>query len=753
MNLQDLLQIIQPKLGYPLDPVEQIPVIDQTNGPVWVAAGPGSGKTEVLVVRVLKLIFVDNVNPKSIIVTTFTEKAARNLFDRILNYASNVFQAYPELQTQIDVHSLRIGTLHSLCNDIMLEYRYPGYENYRLLDDLEQYLFVHEHSNLVRDNTTNYLPLWQQFDYLVDRWDNITNSPGWGDRSRAPNRWRRGSASVSIFNRIVEDRIDSNRVRSQGGVWSLLADAYDDYVSNLETHRRCDFAHLQSKFLEFLNTLLGYLFVNGDGSEQHPGIVYVMVDEYQDTNPIQEAIYLKLTENHHNLCVVGDDDQALYRFRGGTVDCMVNFDRACAREWGIHQNQVNKKFLSANYRSHPDIVSYCDFYINSFPVMNLSGARVSGKPNLNSAGGISGNYPAFGYIMGRTVEATADNFASFVRDLLQHGIIQLPSQCALLMRSVKESSRNAGPFAAALRNLGIQPYNPRSKTFLQQEEIMAALGTFVSIVDPHLNALSSIGAPGIRRMVGEWIQAYQNIIPSNQALYSYVSKSVANISKPVANIASNPRNRWLRVNILEILYRILAHEPFITWENDPEISYRLGKLTTIFETYAAIPYPGILGSNRGDLRSSSTAQGEVSFKWRQNFYYSLVGLLVSEGMNDPEDEEIICPNDRFPIMTVHQAKGLEFPFVFVYGLNQLAGQESSIRLEEDLSPFRLIAPLLSFNQLQRAQQDLIRFYYVAFSRAQYALIHLVPQAHLRSNDRFGFAGQDTNMFTQFIPAI
>ena len=122
-------------------------------------------------------------------------------------------------------------------------------------------------------------------------------------------------------------------------------------------------------------------------------------------------------------------------------------------------------------------------------------------------------------------------------------------------------------------------------------------------------------------------------------------------------------------------------------------------------------------------------------------------------MNDPEHEEIICPNDTFPIMTVHQPKGLEFPFVFVYGLNQLAGQESSIRLEEDLSPFRLTAPLLSFNQLQRAQQDLIRFYYVAFSRAQYALIHLVPQAHLRSNDRFGFAGQDTNMFTQFIPAI
>ena len=69
----------------------------------------------------------------------------------------------------------------------------------------------------------------------------------------------------------------------------------------------------------------------------YPGIEYVMVDEYQDTNPIQEQIYLTLTNNApHNFCVVGDDDQALYRFRGGTVDCMVTFDQKCFHEWTIH---------------------------------------------------------------------------------------------------------------------------------------------------------------------------------------------------------------------------------------------------------------------------------------------------------------------------------------------------------------------------------------------------------------------------------
>lgn len=740
MNFQAMLRIIEPILGHPLDR-EQLDVINHNTGPLWVVAGPGSGKTEVLVVRTLKLIFVNNINPKSIIITTFTEKAAKNLFDRILNYASYIFQSNPGLEQQIDIHSLRVGTLHSLCNDIMLEYRYPGYENFRLLDDTEQYLFIYEHSDLVRDNSNGYLPLWQNFDYLVDGYDPITNSSGWNDRSRSPNRWKKTKASIGLFNRIVEDLVDLNRIRNGGGAWRLLFNAYEDYVQKLERNGRCDFAHLQEKFLQFLNSQLGRLFLNGDNSDRHPGIKYVMVDEYQDTNPIQEAIYLQLAKNTHNLCVVGDDDQALYRFRGGTVDCMVTFNQACNRYWGISINQA-PLFLNANYRSHPNIVNYYDAYISSFPAMRLNGARVNGKPSLDPRSGISGDYPAVAYITGRTIEITAHKFARFVHDLLDNNIIQQPRQCALLMRSVKETTRNAGHFADALRDIGIQPYNPRSRTFLQQEEIMTAMGAFVSVIDPDLSALPTI--PGIQHMARSWVGAYRTIARTSPELSNYVNTSVRRIS-------GKPINTWLDVNILEIFYRILAHEPFATWENDPERSYRLGKLSKIFETYASIPYSGFPGSNRGSLRTSSHTQGEVSFGWRQNFYYSLTGLLVSEGLNDPEDEEIISPPDRLPIMTVHQAKGLEFPFVFVYGLSQNSEPDSSILLEDSLSRFRQNPPFINFNTNQRAEQDLIRFYYVAYSRAQHALIHLIPQAHLRSG--FGFMNKNINRFKQFVTSV
>lgn len=462
MNFSELKQIIEPILRHSISE-EQAEIIQHSNGPLWVIAGPGSGKSEVLVIRTLKLIFVDNINPKSIIITTFTEKAARNLFERILNYASYIFQNYPALSRVIDINSLRVGTMHGLCNDIMLEYKYPEYENYRLLDDIEKYLFIYENSLFVNDKSDKFLPLCEMFQFFFNHYDRITGSGGWNDHSKLPNKWRRTKAALTLYDRIVEDQIRLDLLEDAGNSWELLAEIYNDYKSSLENHRRCDFAHLQQKFLDFLKKPLGRRFLQGNNTDLHPGIRYVMVDEYQDTNPIQESLYFELAKDNHNLCIVGDDDQALYRFRGGTVDCMVTFDQACSREWGITFRQEWKKFLSTNYRSHPDIVKYYDRYISSFEAMRLIGARVQGKPRLTSGSGITGDYLAVAFLTDSTIEKTANRFAELVAGLIENKIVQNPSQCALLMRSVKETERYAGPFALALRDVGIMPYNPRSR--------------------------------------------------------------------------------------------------------------------------------------------------------------------------------------------------------------------------------------------------------------------------------------------------
>lgn len=751
MDTNELIQIIESVQGFPLDDTQK-EVVKHDNDPLWVIAGPGSGKTQVLVVRTLKLIFVDGIDPSSIIITTFTEKAAKNLFDRIQNFAIHIIDSDPSLK--VNLHELYIGTLHKLCNEIMLKYRYEEYDNYRLIDDIEQYIFTFEHSTLVKKESIIYRDIWAKFDYLFKRYDKVAGSYGWNkSMDGVPNQWRRAKAATVLFDRIVEEVIDIDQMKASGRIWNLLANSYEEYYECLETKKRCDFAHLQKKFIQFLEEDIGELFLKGNKHE--PGIKYVMVDEYQDTNLIQEAIYFKLAEKTRNLCVVGDDDQALYRFRGGTVDCMVTFDKACERYYN-KSIKVEKKFLIANYRSNKEIVEYCDKYINSFDSMKLKGARVENKLSLDPKAKFPSGYPPVSYIEGKNTEELADNFADFVKYLLDNKIIEKPSQCALLMKSVIET--NSGDFTKALEKKRISPYNPRSRSFLKQKEIMVALGAFISIIDPNEKVLSNINPKGIKEMVQGWLEEYREVEKNYAELSKYVKKSVIGLKK-------QPKNKWLKnINILEIFYRILSHEPFITWKEDSVRSYRLGKLSSLFESYSSVPYPNYDYKYRGELKTSSTERGEISVHWRKAFYRSFIGILTSKGIDDPEDEEIICPIDQFPVMTVHQAKGLEFDFVFVFGLHMYPDPNDSILIEEELIKFRKLSPFVSFSLNDRAEHDLIRFYYVAYSRAKFALIHLVthnqlirgygkPNRDFKNDNKMGFINKSIPLFKNTVKKL
>jgi DNA helicase-2/ATP-dependent DNA helicase PcrA len=133
----------------------------------------------------------------------------------------------------------------------------------------------------------------------------------------------------------------------------------------------------------------------------------------------------------------------------------------------------------------------------------------------------------------------------------------------------------------------------------------------------------------------------------------------------------------------------------------------------------------------GFIRTSNYANKGISFKWRGNFYYSLLGLLASEGLNEAEDEIENFPHGRVPIMTIHQSKGLEFPLVFVYGLSPSAkNDESAVKIEDCFARFRRnsYSYQTRFKPEERKTQDLIRLFYVAYSRAQYALVLLLTKS-------------------------
>jgi DNA helicase-2/ATP-dependent DNA helicase PcrA len=736
---------------------EQMQAIEHSTGPLWIIAGPGSGKTEVLVLRCLKLLCVDSVQPAAIMITTFTEKGARNLQDRLAIYKEHL-EAFDPTLASIDLSRLWVGTLHSLCNDIMQKYRYPQYQNVRLLDDLEQLLFIYDYSILAGSQPPDeHLDLWVHFDYLVNRWNPISGGRWNPSSGYRPSRWMRARASVPLFNRIVEDIVNVEELEAAGGIWSILANAYCQYRDALIDNYRCDFAHLQERFLDFLGSPYASKFLHGDGTQEHPGLSYVLVDEYQDTNPIQEAIYLTLAQAApHNLGVVGDDDQALYRFRGGTVECMVTFAQACSHAWGVDADSIQPIPLVDNFRSHPRVVSWCDEYIRSFALMHQPGARSPGKPSLGASSSIVGDYPSVALIRGNTWADVAGRFADTVVGLVQQNIVQGPERCALLLKSVRETARWAGQYADALRARGLSVYNPRSRTFLEQEEVQAALGALVEILDPDGNAQGAVHGQGIQQMVDEWRGCYSQTSLHNPQLSAYVEASRNRIAQIAPNElilqAGTTGPTTMAATLQEVFYHILSFEPFVTWQANLEQTLRLGRLTKVMETYSSIPSPLTGGPTRGYLRTSSTAAGQVSFQWRTNFYYSLVGLLVSEQLNDPEDEEVICPPGRVPIMTVYQAKGLEFPFVFVAGLDLSEDPDSTHLLEDDLAQFRHSPPLVQFSAEERALQDLVRFFYVAYSRAQYALILLATNAHIR-NQRPAFGGHGRSWFMNQVTTL
>lgn len=763
-----MISIIETVKEKELD-LNQKRVIERGDGPLWIIAGPGSGKTMVLVLRCLKLLCVDGVSPKSIIITTFTEKAAKNIQDRLSTYKSYLEEHEPALR-DIDLSRLYVGTLHSICNNVMQEYRFPNYQNYRLLTDIDQLLFIYDHSTLAasRQDQDRFIGFWRYFHYLI-KFNRITGHR-WTARSNyVPHRWSRAQAAKILFNRICEDRIDITQMRAGNEHLQLLTDIYEEYVQALERNRRCDFSHLQEKFLLFLNSPAGDLFISGDGSNEHPGILHVLVDEYQDTNPIQEEIYLKLaSEEHHNLSVVGDDDQALYRFRGGTVECMVNFDRACRREWGETVN-ITPIPLFVNHRSNPGVITWIDEYIRSFRVMNLAGARVSDKPQLEPDpdwrndyernGTILGDYPSVSYLVGQSnarlrrerntesEEDLAERFAQLVVTLQNHNIARDYSQMVLLLSSTQYYG---GPYQTALENAGVQVYNPRARAFLDQEEIQTVLGAIITIIDPDSTVINGISGVGIQEMVHNWISTYNRVSQQNQDLRDYVTNSVNRINQMnpgefVTQISNDARdaNRSLEASFQDMFYHILSLEPFRTWKEDGDRTIRLGYLSNIFEAYSMTPFAYTIGSSRGRLKRDDQEPG-IHRGQLNHFYHSLVGLLVSEGISDPEDFEIICPPGRFPMMTIHQAKGLEFPVVFCSKLAKTdINAEPAHLLEVVLLPYRTRPITIPFTDVVRSEQDIIRLFYVAYSRAIFALVLLLTEDELATQGMgFGGLGRD-----------
>ncbi len=669
---------------------DQKTAISYGKGPLWITAGPGSGKTEVLVARTLKLIVCDKVKPESIILTTFTERAAKSLLNRISSYANDL-----GLGESVDVTGLKTGTLHSLCNSIMRDFRFPSYIDLELLDENSRSFFLYNQGEIVEYFQEN----WEQYQPLY------SGHPV--SRAFGPNKWTATTVAGFIFDRITEFRVDVDSMqRGDSAAARGLAKIYRGYRRALTQSYRCDLSVLQEHFLQFLGTSHGKEFLAGDETRDIPSIQYLLVDEFQDTNPIQEDIYFTIAKAiAASVTVVGDDDQALYRFRGGTVDSLVKFGDRCKKELATRPCSVN---LNENLRSHPGIVQWINKYIFQQPVMQHDGVRAPGKREMLAKGLVNGAYPPVCAIFGSSIDDAAKRLAEFLLSLKDAKLISDWRDVGILFRSTRETPRNAGPYVNALRARRIPVYNPRNRALHEDPTIQQLLGTLVVTLDRKLIAYGAV-AGRVRDVADAWIGAYQALAssPEGKEVAEYVHKSQSYIEKL-------PSNQTLNTTVLDVFYRILSLDPFRRAKLNPNLAARFAEITDLLDAFSAFT------DQYGLLRSSSSARGLVSFGFLQNLYREFSGFIESYGLNEPEDEEVIMPAGYVQVMTVHQAKGLQFPIVVVDNIGDTPRAGADHWTEDFLSPWTRRRPI---DEAQtRAEQDLVRRFYVSYSRAKNLLV-------------------------------
>ncbi|MFB3887107.1 MAG: ATP-dependent DNA helicase [Thermodesulfobacteriota bacterium] len=646
--------------------------VGHTGGPLLIIAGPGSGKTLVLIVRALNLLLQGLAEPREILLCTFTEKAAFELRDRLSLSAK-------KLGYKGNLSELLVGTIHGICNDFLLRYRHrtPLGNNYEVLDELTQLFFIFDHFGEIigPEEDGKYLGRWT-------------------------TRWTAIEGARNYFNKITEELVSPDRLnRSREAFIQAIGRAYKSYVEKLSETNRIDFAHQQKLFLQLLED-------REVARAIRERVRYVMVDEYQDTNYVQEQLLLRMAGSEKNICVVGDEDQSLYRFRGATVRNILEFP------WNFKECPVIN--LSINYRSHPQIIRAYNKFMSSWDWKDHSGENLYRYKKVISPDpdGTFAEYPSVFAIWGENREDEARRFADVVHFLKKHKVIEDESQIALLLHSVR--SEHSGPYLEALAARGISAFCPRARAYFENEEIQFMVGCFAVLLEYYGDLRGEISGRNLQELAAYVDECLQTLAKDYHDPHP-LAKCLQKFSTEVASLGPG---ETLDRRLGDYFYEFIAREPFVTFlknENRARNLATFSQLLNVFQNY--YHYTVITARNREPLRF--------------HFFHSFLRLLYEGGINEYEDPDQPFPKGHVQVMTIHQAKGLEFPVVIV---GSLAVQLSSPKdVDRTIGGYYLRKPFEPEDRITGF--DRMRLHYVAFSRAEKILVLTTtdhPKIHFNS---------------------
>ena len=620
----------------------QLKAILKTQGAVMVIAGAGSGKTRVLTNRIAYLIAEKNVLESNILAITFTNKAAKEMKERIYSLVGETSKY------------IWINTFHSMCVRILRQHiDLLGYnKNFTILDTSEQKTII----------------------------KNIVKELNLSEDSYQPNN------ILKIISNSKNSMISVNEMKAQArfGFMKNVAEIYEYYQKYLKKNSVLDFDDLMLKTI--------VLF------EKHPEVLaiyqnkfeYIHVDEYQDTNVIQYKLIKMLSEVHKNICVVGDDDQSIYSWRGACSDNIINFEK--------DYEDVEVIFLDQNYRSNSTILDAANAVIK-----NNTDRKDKALWSENKGGDKITVYSA------ANDKDETDDIAKKILDLKAQDIdykdIAILYRANYLSRSMENSCM---AFGIPYKLIG-------SLKFLQRQEIRDLLAYMNVIVNRNdefsLRRIINVPKRGIGASSMAKIDNYaeQYGLSLFEALKNIdmigVSKKITtNIHLLTQLIEKYSQTEQYSIEDLIVgIYKDSGYESMLKESAD---AYAESRIENISELVSSAKQFSSMNDNLIDFIS------EMS--------------LTSDADDENEDDSVV-------LSTVHAAKGLEYRVVFIMGL------------EENLFPS--IRDAESSEDERNKMEEERRLAYVAITRAKEKLFMSY------ANRRMQFGSIKNNKRSRFLDEV
>ena len=574
-----------------------------TEGPVLVLAGAGSGKTTVLVNRIAYMISEKHIRPWNILAITFTNKAAREMKDRIERLLGDTAK------------DMWIGTFHSVCVRILRScIDLLGYSRDFVIYD-------------TADTKTVMKECLRELDI---------------DEKSFPVR-----NVLSIISNAKNDLMDAatfENVYKSDYRMSIIAKIYYRYQTKLRKNNAVDFDDI------ILNTVK-ILSENPDVlSKYQDKFQYILVDEYQDTNNSQYLLINLLAQANRNLCVVGDDDQSIYKFRGANIGNILNFED--------DYSDVQKITLDQNYRSTQNILDAANSVIsNNKGRMGKSLWTSNGDGNKVFVYTGTNEYDEARYIA-RQIKKHFDEQGSF-------------SDCAILYRTNAQSR----VIEEMLMRESV-PYKVLSGLrFYDRKEIKDIIAYLRVVYNPNDDvSLARIINEPKRKIGNATLEKARNIAREKEtSLYDVIShaddypefKTAIKKLLAFSEIIQSLIKLKDTVTIEDLTGRILndtGYMPALVMEDTTESKTRIENLGEFISVITEFEKNEETGNTLGEFLENISLVSDI------------------DGYDENEDSAVL--------MTIHSAKGLEFPIVFLSGLEEglfpgMRSMESDDDIEEE----------------------------------------------------------------------